>query len=86
MGFVRSCLEEARAAGALAPGLEVDVAATMVLGALLAVAHTDLGATFATGDALPDRVWPAIERFLRGVARSRRRRSAGARAPHEKGG
>jgi AcrR family transcriptional regulator len=66
--FVRRALAEARRAGLLAPGLEPEEASVLVLGAILALGHAGLGA----GRDLPGRVWSALERTLRGAARSAR--------------
>lgn len=71
--FVRGCLAEAHARGLLAEGIGPEEASVLVLGALLALAH-------AAPDSrppaqLPERVWAALERLLRG----RRRDAAGVR-------
>ena len=75
--FVRRTLEEARRGGALAPGLEPDAAAVLVLGAILALGHArvDSGAEHA----LPGRVWSALEATLRGAAAPARRKIVPAR-------
>lgn len=63
--FVRRTLVEARRKGLLAPGLSPAEGAVLVLGAILALGHAGLGA----GDrGLPERVWSALERTLRGGA------------------
>jgi len=65
--FVRGCLAEAHRQGLLAEGVGPEEAAVLVLGALLALAH-------AAPDArpparLPEHVWAALERLLRGKRR-----------------
>jgi AcrR family transcriptional regulator len=69
--FVRGCLDEAAAAGALADGLDPEDAAVLAMGAILALAH-------AGGPGDPGRVWAALERFLRGQPA---RDAPGHRAP-----
>jgi AcrR family transcriptional regulator len=75
--FVRRTLEEARRAGALAPGLEPDAAAVLVLGAILALAHARVDSGAERG--LPGRVWSALEGTLRGAAAPAPHRSTPAR-------
>jgi len=70
--FVRGCLAEAHGQGLLAVGIGPEEAAVLVLGALLALAHTRPGARPPA--QLPERVWSALERLLR----RGRRRAAGA--------
>ncbi len=66
--FVRGCLEEASRRRLLAPGVGPEEASVLVLGALLALAHTPpAGARTPAG--LPERVWAALERLLRRRAR-----------------
>jgi AcrR family transcriptional regulator len=71
--FVRGCLAEAHARGLLAEGVGPEEAAVLVLGALLALAHA--APDVRPPAQLPERVWDALERFLRGKAR----RAAGVR-------
>ena len=63
--FVRSCVAEAERRRLLAPGLRSDEAAVVVLGALLALAHTAIPEGGEPA-AIAPRVWRALERFLRG--------------------
>lgn len=65
MGFVRACVAEAAAAGALAPGLGPEVGALLVIGALLALSHPAAVPPDAGAD-LPERAWRALEALLRG--------------------
>ncbi len=67
-GFVRACVAKAAREDVLAPGLGVEEAALVVLGALLALAHSDAVPPGDAGD-LPERVWHTLETFLRGRAR-----------------
>lgn len=62
-GFVRDCLDEAERAGALAAGLGAEEAQVVVIGALLALAHSPAAA--ARPPELAERVWRTLERFLR---------------------
>jgi AcrR family transcriptional regulator len=81
--FVRACLAEAEAGGLLAPGIDAEVAAFVVLGSLVALAH---GATAPSAGAvagLSARVWGALESFLRGPGA--RLQSAGPRPPRRTG-
>jgi AcrR family transcriptional regulator len=68
--FVRGCLDEAAAAGALAPGLDPAVATVVVVGSLFALAH--LGRDLARPSPPPDDVsrgvWSALDALLRGPA------------------
>lgn len=64
-GFVRACVAEAARDGLLAPGLGVEEASLVVLGALLALAHSGAVPPGDVGD-LPERVWDTLETFLRG--------------------
>ncbi|HET7755041.1 MAG TPA: TetR/AcrR family transcriptional regulator [Anaeromyxobacteraceae bacterium] len=65
--FVRSCLAEAARDGVLAPGIHVDTALVLVLGAILALAHVPpAGRARAPAAASPERVWTTLETFLRG--------------------
>lgn len=61
--FVRGCLAEAHRQGLLGGDLGQEEAAVLVLGALLALAHSPVGA--AAPAHLPERVWSALERLLR---------------------
>lgn len=65
-GFVRGCLDEAHRQGLLTAALDPEVAAVLVFGALLALAHGPPGAR--PRPLLPERVWRALERLLRGRA------------------
>jgi AcrR family transcriptional regulator len=67
-GFVRACVAEAAHEDVLAPGLGVEEASLVVLGALLALAHSGVVPPGDAGD-LPERVWHTLETFLRGRAR-----------------
>jgi AcrR family transcriptional regulator len=84
--FVRSCLAEAARGGLLAPGLRPDVAAVVVLGAILALGH-GVAASPGARDDRPgsSRVWRALETFLRGAAArattAETRRAHGTSAP-----
>jgi AcrR family transcriptional regulator len=73
--FVRSCVEEARRRGVLAPGLEVEEASVIVLGSLLALAHSPLAAEPVS--PLAPRVWRALETLLRGAKTRRRTKPRG---------
>ncbi|ABS27724.1 TetR/AcrR family transcriptional regulator [Anaeromyxobacter sp. Fw109-5] len=70
MSFVGACVAEAAASGILARGVAAEEAALVVLGALLALAHSGAVPPGDSGD-LPERVWRTLERFLRGPARPR---------------
>ncbi|WP_242340134.1 MULTISPECIES: TetR/AcrR family transcriptional regulator [unclassified Anaeromyxobacter] len=76
--FVRACIAEALRSGALAKGLRVEEASLVVLGALLALAHSRAVPPGDVAD-LPERVWSTLETFLRGAAP--RPRSAARRPP-----
>jgi AcrR family transcriptional regulator len=81
-GFVRSCLAEAQRRKLLAAGLGAEEASVVVLGSLLALAHsTALGEEQLS--ALAPRVWSALEDFLRGPRA--RRNTAGRRPPRRTG-
>jgi AcrR family transcriptional regulator len=80
--FVRSCLEEGERRTLLAPGLGAEEAAVIVLGALLALAHSRMADRESVATLAP-RVWSALESFLRG--RTLRSRSAGPRPPRGPG-
>jgi AcrR family transcriptional regulator len=69
VAFVRGCLDDAEAAGALAPGLDPAVATLIVVGSLFALAHLgrDL-ARPAPHDEAARGVWSALETLLRGRA------------------
>jgi AcrR family transcriptional regulator len=85
---VRTCLEEARASGALAPGLDPAAATVIVVGSLFALAHLprELPGPPSAGEALAGDVWRALETLLRGRGGGRGRRpralhGAAARTP-----
>ncbi len=61
--FVRGCLAEAHREGLLAEGVGPEEGAVLVLGAILALAHSPLEGRPPAH--LPERVWSALERFLR---------------------
>jgi AcrR family transcriptional regulator len=82
-GFVRSCLDEAERRKLLAPAIRAEEAAILVLGALLALAHTTLVPGRDSVAAVAPRVWSTLESFLRG--RNVRPRSAGSRPPRRSG-
>lgn len=69
--FVRACLDQAAASGALAPGVGPEEAAVLVIGAILALGHAG-----NPGD--PARVWATLEPLLRGPGA---RGTAGRRPP-----
>ncbi len=79
--FLRACLEDAGRRGLLTPGLGIDEAVVIVLGALLALAR--LPADADAGAPLGPRVWSTLERFLRGPATGSR--SAARRPPRPRG-
>ncbi len=64
-GFVRACVVEAAQAGALAPGVQPEEGALMVIGTLLALSHPAADPAGGDGD-LPERAWRALEALLRG--------------------
>lgn len=64
MEFVRACVADAARAGTLAPGLGAEEGSLLVVGALLALSH-DAAPPSGAAD-LPERVWRALEAFLRG--------------------
>lgn len=74
--FVRSCIDEARRRDLLAPGLGAEEASVVVLGSILALAHSPLAAEPVS--TLAPRVWSALETLLRGP---RARRSTAGRRP-----
>lgn len=77
-GFVRECLAGAARRRLLAPGLGVEEAAVVVVGALLALAHAQTAPpTLAPG------VWRTLELFLRGPRA--RAQSADGRPPRSNG-
>jgi AcrR family transcriptional regulator len=77
--FVRSCLAAAERRRLLAPGLGAEEAAVVVLGALLALAHSRTAPWREAISTLAPRVWSALESFLRGS--QARSQSAGRRPP-----
>jgi AcrR family transcriptional regulator len=81
--FVRSCVEEAARRRLLAPALGAEEAAIVVLGALLALAHSRVALGRESVETVAPRVWSALEAFLRG--RRARSRSAGRRPPRGPG-
>lgn len=82
-GFVRDCLAEAERARLLAPGLDAEAAAFVVLGSLLALIHGSTAPSAAAVVPLAARVWSALESFLRGP--QARLQSAGRRPPRRTG-
>jgi AcrR family transcriptional regulator len=80
--FVRTCLDDAAASGALAPGVGPYEAAVIVVGSLYALAHGGHAVRGEPADS-PARVWRALEIFLRGgaarAAERRPRAAAGVR-------
>jgi hypothetical protein len=81
--FVRSCLQDAQRAGLLARGLGAEEAALVVLGAILALAHSRSAPPRDEVATLAPRLWGAIEHLLRGS--TTRTRSAGRRPPRRSG-
>lgn len=81
--LVRSCAEEASRRRLLAPGLGSEEAGVVVLGALLALAHSRLDEGRQPIGTLAPRVWSALESFLRGPRVGPR--SAGRRPPRGPG-
>lgn len=79
---MRACLHEAETGGLLAPDLHAEEAAVVVLGALLALAHT-IAPPAAMIPAIAPRAWSALESFLRGPAA--RQLGAEARPPRAPG-
>lgn len=64
--FVVECLREARELGALADEVSPEAGAMIVIGAILAVAHTNERVADESGiERLCDEVWRGIERMLR---------------------
>jgi AcrR family transcriptional regulator len=82
-GFVSACLAEAEARGLLAPGVGAAEGTVVVVGALLALAHSPVAPEREAVAALAPRVWSALETFLRGP--EQRPRSAGPRPPRRAG-
>lgn len=74
MDFVRACVADAARAGRLGPGLGAEEGALLVIGALLALAHSAARAPGGPDD-LPERVWRGLERLLRGPPPARARSS-----------
>jgi AcrR family transcriptional regulator len=72
--LVRACIRQAAVQGELAPGTSREVAAVLILGAMMALGHRHL--TSRTKPAAAE-VWSALERALRG--QRPRPRSAGRR-------
>lgn len=83
-GFIRACLAEAERKGRLAPGLGAEEASVVVLGALLALAHSTYAPRFGPVARIAPRVWAALETFLRGPLAARPQ-SAGRRPPRRPG-
>jgi AcrR family transcriptional regulator len=81
--FVRSCVAEAERGRLLAADLHAEEAAIIVLGALLALAHSRVAPGPESVATVAPRVWSALESFLRG--RKARSRSAGRRPPRGSG-
>jgi AcrR family transcriptional regulator len=81
--FVRSCLAEADERGLLAPGLGAEEASVVVLGSLLALAHTTTAPRREVVATVAPRVWGALESFLRGAPA--RTTPAGRRPPRRSG-
>jgi AcrR family transcriptional regulator len=81
--FVRACLAAAERDGQLAPGLRAEEAAIVVLGTLLALAHTTFAQPREPISTLAPRVWSALESFLRRP--DARQQSAGRRPPRRSG-
>jgi AcrR family transcriptional regulator len=81
--FVHACLAAAQRDGRLAPGVGAEEAAVVVLGALLALAHTALPLRRGPISILAPRVWSALESFLRGPPA--RPQSAARRPPRRPG-
>jgi len=77
--FVRACIDEAAEGGVLAAGVAPEEATIVVLGSLLALAHSRIAPDGAVTDLGP-RVWTTLELFLRGSSRS-----AGTRPPRPQG-
>jgi AcrR family transcriptional regulator len=66
MDFVRSCLEDAERRRLLARELGATEAAIVVLGALLALAHSKTAPGRDSISTIAPRVWSALRSFLRG--------------------
>jgi AcrR family transcriptional regulator len=81
--FVRSCIAEAERRKGLAAGLRAEEASVVVLGSLLALAHS-AGIAAEPVSAVAPRVWTALEKLLRRPHRRiiARRRSAPRTARH----
>lgn len=82
-GFVRECLSEAEQRGLLGPGVGVEEASVIVIGSLLALAHSFAPPFPEAIAVLAPRVWSALESFLRGP--KARLQSAGNRPPRRIG-
>jgi AcrR family transcriptional regulator len=82
--FVRSCVEEAGRRGLLSSDLGADEAVIVVLGALLALAHSRMGPGRESVASVASRVWKFLESSLRG--RTVRSRAAGDRPPRREDG
>lgn len=67
--FVRSSLAEAEKRRLLAPGLHAEEASVVVLGSLLALAHSNVAGERDRVSRTAPAVWSALERFLRRVPR-----------------
>lgn len=76
-GFVRTCVAEAAQAGALAPGVQPEEGALMVIGTLLALSHPATAPAGGDGD-LPERAWRVLEALLRGREPAQRGPSSAA--------
>jgi hypothetical protein len=83
MAFVRACLAEAERAGLLAPALRAEEASVVVLGSILALAHSPAAPGREAIPVLAPRVWAALEHLLRGSPT--RPQSAGSRPPRPTG-
>jgi len=83
MAFVRACLAEAAARGLLVSGLGAEEASVVVLGAILALAHSPVTVHRDPRASLAPRVWDALETFLRGPRVGPR--PAGRRPPRRSG-
>lgn len=64
-GFVHACMVEAAQEGALAPGIQPEEGALMVMGTLLALSHPAAAPDGGETD-LPERAWRVLEALLRG--------------------
>ena len=68
--FVRDCLQEAERNGLLTSGMSAEAGAVVVLGSILALAHTRVSGG-STLDRLSEEVWSGLERMLRGPISAR---------------